>query len=82
MTDDTADEPQDTRPPENMAEAAGLVSTDPYYSAIESPALLEFALALTGRFPSVVLQHIATIMDATITIEVPGSDTAQIHANR
>ena len=47
--DDTADEPQDTRPPENMAEAAGLVSTDPYYSEIESPALLEFALTLAGR---------------------------------
>ena len=78
MTDDTADEPQDTRPPKNMAEAAGLVSTDPLYSDIESPALLEFALALTGRFPAVVLQHIANIMHATITIEVPGSDTAQI----
>ena len=78
MTDDTADEPQDTRPPENMAEAVGLVNTDPYYSKLESPALLEFALALTGRFPSVVLRHIANIMHATITIEVPGSDTAQI----
>ncbi len=83
MTDDTADYPQDTRPPENMAEAAGLVSTDPVYTmfedtAIESSVLLEFALALTGRFPSVVLRHIANIMHATITIEVPGSDTAQI----
>ncbi len=82
MTDDTADGPQDTRPPENMAEAAGLVSTDPFYSDIESPALLEFALALTGRFPSVVLRHIANIMHATIIIEVPGSDTAEIHADR
>ncbi len=76
------DHSQDTRPPENMAEAAGLVSTDPFYNDIQSPALLEFVLALIGRFPSVVLQHIATIMHATITIEVPGSDTAQIHADR
>ncbi len=81
MTDDTADESQDTRPPENMAEVVGLVSNNTYYSQIESPALLEFALTLTGRFPSVVLQHIANIMHVTITIEVPGSDTAKIHAD-
>ena len=68
-TGDTADTPQDTRPPENMAEAAGLVSTDPLYDDIESPALLEFALALTGRFPYVVLHHIATIMNATISVD-------------
>ena len=60
---------QDTQPPENMAEAAGLVSTSPLYDNIESPVLLEFALALTGQFPYVVLHHIATIMHATITVE-------------
>ena len=78
MTHDIGDEPQDTRSPENMAEAIGLVSGDPLYDNIESPALLEFALALTGRFPSIVLHHIATIMHATITIEMSDSDTAQI----
>ena len=71
-------EAQDQRPPENMVEAAGIVSTDMYYSEIESSALLEFALALTRRFPYEVIRHIANIMHATITIEVPGSDTAQI----
>ena len=51
-----------------MTEAAGLVSTDPYYDGIESPLLLEFALALTGRFPEIVLQHISNVMRTTITV--------------
>ncbi len=57
---------QDERPPENLAEAAGVVSTGERYDQVESPVLLDFVIEVIERYPATVLQHISTRMNVTL----------------
>ncbi len=59
---------QDERPPENLAEAAGVVSTGEGYDQVSSPLLLDFVTEIIERYPTVVLQHISTKMNVTLDI--------------
>ena len=57
---------QDERSPENLAEAAGVVSTGERYDEVESPILFDFLDEVINRYPATVLHHISTKMNVTL----------------
>ena len=58
--------------PTNLAEAIGLLSTEPQFASIESPLLFEFVSSLVMLYPNLVMAEVIRLRSGTISNQLRG----------